>query len=72
MTRILYPVVTSFMSSPAIQLATYEFVAFFAGILPFFDFAPLYDHTNGPKLAEGFTPSMSGPMHVVTKLCPRS
>ncbi|KZV67413.1 cytochrome P450 [Peniophora sp. CONT] len=51
---------------PAAQLATYEFVATMAGILPFFDFEPskapgLYEE---PSMNESFTSSLAGPLWV--------
>ncbi|VDB98242.1 unnamed protein product [Peniophora sp. CBMAI 1063] len=51
---------------PAAQLATYEFVATMAGILPFFDLEPskvpgLYDE---PSMNESFTSSLAGPLWI--------
>ena len=57
--------------SPAVQLATYEFVATVAGILPFFDFVPSKAETphgkalyQEPVMAESFTSSLAGPLWV--------
>ncbi|KAJ3551970.1 hypothetical protein NM688_g4406 [Phlebia brevispora] len=55
---------------PAAQLVAYEFVACWAGILPYFDFSPmknvLPDGTRyqEPRLIEAFTPSLSCPLMV--------
>ncbi|KAI0677744.1 cytochrome P450 [Trametes maxima] len=55
---------------PALQLVTYEFVACWAGLLPFFDFERLtHDPQTGheigePEIAEAFTPSMAGPLKI--------
>ena len=60
-------------SSPAMQLVTYEFVACWAGIVPYFDFECLtYDSETGrkveaPRVAEAFTPAMAGPLMVKVK-----
>ncbi|KAI0650932.1 cytochrome P450 [Trametes meyenii] len=58
---------------PAMQLVTYEFVACWAGILPYFDFERLtHDPHSGreieePAIAEAFTPSMAGPFKIRVK-----
>ncbi|KAJ8482009.1 hypothetical protein ONZ51_g5633 [Trametes cubensis] len=61
------------LCSPAMQLVTYEFVACWAGIVPYFDFECLtYDSETGrkveaPRVAEAFTPAMAGPLMVKVK-----
>lgn len=58
------------LPSPAAQLAAYEFVACWAGILPHFDFEPYDGPTPAggmyqrPTMTEAFTPSLSGPFMV--------
>ncbi|KAJ7575285.1 cytochrome P450, partial [Mycena floridula] len=47
---------------PAVQLAAYEFVACWAGLLPGFEFRAKYTHE--PKLMEAFTSCMDGPLAV--------
>ncbi|OBZ71490.1 hypothetical protein A0H81_08906 [Grifola frondosa] len=60
---------------PAAQLVAYEFVAFWAGILPYFDFYPLKEETadgrryEEPRMTEAFTPSLAGPFMV--EVCAR-
>ncbi|KAI0744628.1 cytochrome P450 [Earliella scabrosa] len=60
---------------PAAQLATYEFVACLAGILPYFDFTHLEGVSpNGkpceaPSMAETYTSSLAAPLWVTVRRC---
>ncbi|KZT02797.1 uncharacterized protein LAESUDRAFT_762442 [Laetiporus sulphureus 93-53] len=69
---IFYPAgslyVNTILAVPAAQLAAYEFVACWVGIMPYFDFTRVISNSDendhGPTMADTFTATTKGPFMV--------